>query len=122
MSLHDIVPFTPAHRVTLPPGTKLQNVLLGDVTGRGHADVVVRQMHRVLVIPGNYDTPRNRQQEASQVWLRETFAPEDQLLLVDVNGDGKQDLLAYNTETGNVRVALADKRQFLPVKQSVLYR
>lgn len=116
MSLYDVVPFTPAHRVTLPPGTKLQNVMLGDVTGRGHADVVVRQMHRILVIPGNYDTPRNRQQEASQVWLRETFAPEDQLLLVDVNRDGKQDLLAYNAETGSVRVALADKQQFLPVK------
>ncbi|KRF04486.1 hypothetical protein ASG89_21815 [Paenibacillus sp. Soil766] len=116
MSLHDIVPFTPAHRVMLPPRTRLQNVMLGDVTGRGHADVVVRQLHRVLVIPGNYDMPRNRQQEASQVWLRETFSPDESLLLVDVNGDGKQDLLAYNTETGNVRVAIADKRQFLPVR------
>ncbi|OCT15830.1 hypothetical protein A8709_09380 [Paenibacillus pectinilyticus] len=115
-SLYDIVPFTPAHRVTLPPGTKLPNVLLGDVTGRGHADVVIRQMHRMLVIPGDYATPRNRQQEASQVWLRETFDRDDQLLLIDVNRDGKQDLLAYNAETGNVRVALADKQQFLPVK------
>lgn len=60
--------------------------------------------------------PRNRQQEASQVWLRETFTPDESLLLVDVNGDGKQDLLAYNAETGNVRVALADKQQFLPVR------
>lgn len=116
MSLYDMVPFTPAHRVMLPSRTKLQNVLLGDVTGRGHADVVVRQMHRILVIPGSYDPPRNRQQEASQVWLRETFASEDQLLLVDVNSDSKQDLVAYNADTGSVRVALADKRQFLPLK------
>ncbi|MDR6554984.1 DUF2334 domain-containing protein [Paenibacillus qinlingensis] len=116
MSLHDIVPFTPAHRVTLPPRTKLQNVMLGDVTGRGHADVVVRQLHRILVIPGNYEMPRNRPQEASQVWLRETFAPEEQILLVDVNNDGRQDLLAYNAETGNVRVAIADQKQFLPVR------
>ncbi|WNR44868.1 DUF2334 domain-containing protein [Paenibacillus roseipurpureus] len=111
-SLYDIVPFSPAHRVSLPLGTKLRNVMLGDVTGQGHADVIVRQAHRVLVIPGTYTWPRNRPQEASQVWLKEAFAPEEQTLLIDLNGDRKEDLLAYNELTGDMRVAWADKGHF----------
>lgn len=113
VSLYDIVPFTPAHRVTLPPRTTLSNVLLGDVTGKGHADVVVRQAHRVLVIPGSYTGPRNRTQEASQIWLKAEFAPEEKTMLVDLNGDGKQDLVAYNEQTGGVRVAWAAAQHFL---------
>ncbi|MFC0213735.1 DUF2334 domain-containing protein [Paenibacillus chartarius] len=112
MSLHDIVPFTPAHRVTLPPGTKADRLLFGDVTGGGHADVVVREEHRILVIPGTYTGPRNRPQEASEVWLKAVFAPEEELLLYDVNGDGRDDLLANNRSTGEARAALAEDRRF----------
>ncbi|RTE05437.1 DUF2334 domain-containing protein [Paenibacillus whitsoniae] len=114
MSLYDVVPFTPGSRVTLPPKTPIHHVLVGDVTGKGHADVVVREAHRILVIPGNYTPPRNRTQEGSQVWLQEAYAPEEQLVLLDVNADGKQDLLAYNAQTGAVRVALSDGQAFLP--------
>jgi hypothetical protein len=112
MSLYDIVPFTPAHRVTLPLGAEKQRVLTGDVTGQGHADVVVVEKRRVVVIPGNYTLPRNRPQQAAEVWLKETFTHKEQLLLIDWNNDGKQDLMAYNEQTGMLRVGLTGEKHF----------
>jgi hypothetical protein len=112
-SLFDIVPFSPAHQVALPTATPYPNVLLGDVAGEGHADVVIREKHRILVIPGQYTWPRNRAQEASEVWLKEAFAPEEQTLLVDLNHDGRDDLLAYHSLTGAVRVAWNDIDHFV---------
>lgn len=113
MSLHDIVPFTPAHRVTLPLKTKTQQVLFGDVIGQGHADVIVVEKHRVLVIPQTYTLPRNRPQPASQIWLNYTFTTEEEFFLSDWNSDGKQDLIVYNKKTGELRISWAGKGQFL---------
>ncbi|MFJ8262945.1 DUF2334 domain-containing protein [Rummeliibacillus sp. NPDC094406] len=113
MSLHDIVPYTPAHRVTMPPSTSPQKVLLGDVTGHGHADVIVVEKHRVLVIPQSYKLPRNRPQHASQVWLKHTFTDEEELILSDWNSDGKRDLISYNKKTGELRIFFAGEGQFL---------
>ena len=114
MSLHDIVPFTPAHRMTLPVKTVSQQVLLGDVTGRGHADVIIVEKHRVLVIPQNYSLPRNRVQPAFQVWLKHTFTSEEELMLSDWNNDGRKDLISYNKKTGELQISWAEKGQFLP--------
>ena len=114
MSLHEVVPYTPAHRVSLPASKAAHDVLLGDVTGDGHADAIVREAHRITVVRGNYAWPRNRTQAAAEVWLKAAFAPEEQLLLFDPNGDGKQDLLAYDGRTGAVRVAWAGERAFQP--------
>ncbi|HYK72983.1 MAG TPA: DUF2334 domain-containing protein, partial [Pseudoneobacillus sp.] len=100
-SIYDIVPFTPANRVTLPFETEDKKLLLGDVTGHGDSDVVVVEKHRVVDIPGSYGFPRNLPQKASEVWLKETFLPQEQLLLADLNGDGKQDLIVYNKQTGD---------------------
>lgn len=115
-SLHDIVPFTPAHRVTLPPSTAAGDILLGSITGDGSDDVVVREQHRIRVIPGSYEWPRNRVQEASEVWLQESFAPEDKLVLADMNGDGKEDLVGYDPVSGALRAGLADDRRFLAME------
>lgn len=112
MSLHDIIPFTPAHRVTLPLGTDASEVLLGDVTGSGHADVVVREAHRIAVIPGDYTMPRNRPQAAAQVWLTAEFPPQERLLLADMNADGWQDLVAYDPATGAARISPAEDGRF----------
>lgn len=112
MSLNEVVPFTPAHRVTLPLGTTAEDVLSGDVTGSGHADVVVREAHRISVILGDYGTPRNRPQAAAQVWLKAAFPPQERLLLADMNADGRQDLVAYDPVTGAVRVSMAEDGRF----------
>jgi hypothetical protein len=107
MSLFDIIPYSPAHRVMLPAGTGAQQVMLGDVRGVGHEDVVVREAHRITVIPGRYEWPRNRAQEAGQVWLQAAFRAEDQSLLTDLNEDGRADLLVYDRLSGQVRTAIA---------------
>ncbi|HZG76962.1 MAG TPA: DUF2334 domain-containing protein [Paenibacillus sp.] len=112
MSLHDIVPYTPAHRVGLPTTTSAEDVLTGDVAGRGGDDVVVREPRRVLVVPGDYRWPRNRPQAAPAVWLKHAYAPEEQLLLADADGDGKRDLFAYDRRTGAVSVAISVGRRF----------
>ncbi|MEK0316805.1 DUF2334 domain-containing protein [Cohnella sp. 56] len=112
MSLYDIIPFTPAHRVTLPLGTDAGEVLLGDVTGSGQVDVVVREAHRIAVIPGHYAMPRNRPQAAAQVWLTAEFPPQERLQLANMNADGRQDLVAYDPATGAARVSLAEDGRF----------
>ena len=112
MSLHEVVPFTPAHRVALPTEDASETTLFGDATGDGQADAVVRQARRIVVIPGDYAPPRNRTQSAAEVWLKASFAPEERLLLFDADGDGRQDLLAYDSRTGDVRAALAEAGRF----------
>lgn len=112
MSLNEVIPFTPAHRVTLPLGTSADDVLLGDVTGSGHADVVVREAHRISVIPDDYGIPRNRPQAAMQVWLKAELPPQERLLLADLNADGRQDLVAYDPGSGKSRISLAENGRF----------
>ncbi|WP_433745827.1 DUF2334 domain-containing protein [Falsibacillus pallidus] len=112
MPLYNIVPFTPAHRVKLPVGTKEDQLFFGDVAGEGHADMVVRMKDRILVVPGNYSMPRNRPQKSPQVWLKKAFKPEEKFFLVDFNGDKKQDLLSYNSETGSLAVFKAGEGKF----------
>ncbi|WP_018132231.1 DUF2334 domain-containing protein [Effusibacillus pohliae] len=112
VSLHQVVPFSPAHRVELPPGTRPSDVLLGDVRGIGHADVVVRKGDQIQVIEGVYAWPRNRPQGAARTWLKQAFAADEQLMLADVNGDKRQDLVAYNRTTGHVRVFYSNGNHF----------
>ncbi|BCJ85633.1 DUF2334 domain-containing protein [Effusibacillus dendaii] len=114
VSIHDAVPFSPAHRIDLPSGTKASDLLLGDVCGYGHADVVVRAENQIQVIQGTYKWPRNRAQEPSQVWLKRKFLPEEQLLLADMNGDQKQDLVVYNRKTGEVSAFYSNGKSFGP--------
>ncbi|MDZ5473667.1 DUF2334 domain-containing protein [Bacillus sp. 31A1R] len=112
MSIHDIVPFTPAHRIKVPTSVT-QQLLIGDVFGKGHEDVVVREEHRILVIPGTYKWPRNRPQNEAEIWLKESFVDEEQLLLADLNQDGKADLVAYNKNSGDLRVSWANTSHFM---------
>jgi len=102
VSLYDVVPFTPAHRVELPLGTTPANVLIGDVSGNGQEHVVWRDGQRVDVFTGSFAWPRNRVQNTAQEWLQHRFAPEDLVLLGDTTGDGRQDLLVYNQAQGTV--------------------
>ncbi|GIM48115.1 hypothetical protein DNHGIG_36640 [Collibacillus ludicampi] len=112
VSLDRVVPFSPAHRIDLPVGTKASALLFGDVRGVGHADVVVCAKNGVLVIPGVYQWPRNRPQEAAQVWLKHSFLPDEKMFLMDINNDKKQDLVTYNRKMGEVRVFYSNGMNF----------
>ena len=112
MSLYDIVPFSPAHRIALPLGTKAGDLLFGDVNGSGHDDVVVRESDRVEVFAGSYKWPRNRSQQPANVWLHHAFGAQERLTLGDVNGDKLQDLIAYDGGTGNVDAFLSNGDSF----------
>lgn len=112
VSLYDVVPFSPAHRIDLPLGTKAGDFLLGDVSDAGHADVVVRENDRIEVFTGIYKWPRNRSQRPAQVWLKHSFAADERLTLGDVNGDGMQDLISYQTSTGKVEAFLSNGSRF----------
>ncbi|MGX9134282.1 DUF2334 domain-containing protein [Rummeliibacillus sp. JY-2-4R] len=114
MSLHDIVPFTPAHRVTLPPKTKAKQILLGNVTGHGHTDVIIVEKNQVQVISQNFSLPRNRAQPESEIWLKRNFTSEEELILSDWNSDGKQDLIGYNKKNGELWISWAGEGKFLP--------
>lgn len=114
LSIHEVVPFSPAHRVNLPAGVKSSDLLLGDVRGVGHADVVFRRDDRVEVIEGVYRWPRNRGQEQPRTWLKQKFAPEAKLLLADINGDGKLDLVSCNRITGEIAVFYSGGGAFAP--------
>ncbi|WP_226668761.1 DUF2334 domain-containing protein [Metabacillus litoralis] len=113
MTLHDIIPFTPAHRVKIPLNVKAEQILIGNVKGHRNADIVVREKHRIVLIPGTYTLPRNRPQKATEIWLKESFSTEEQVMLSDLNNDGKQDLLAYNQKKGDFRVSWAGDERFL---------
>ena len=112
VSLYDVVPFSPAHRINLPLGTKAGDFLFGDVSGAGHANVVMRENDRIEVFSGTFKWPRNRSQQPGQVWLKHTFAADERLALGDVNGDGMQDLISYETDTGKVEVFLSNGSRF----------
>ncbi|MCX7571158.1 DUF2334 domain-containing protein [Tumebacillus sp. DT12] len=114
-SLHDIVPFTPAHRVDLPPGLQADDLLIGDVTGNGHDDVAFRdQSGQVSVISGSYTLPRNRAQRPAKEWLRRSFDDVYRLALADSNGDGRDDLIAYHRDSGEVQAFESDALSFAP--------
>nr|WP_246880075.1 DUF2334 domain-containing protein [Bacillus suaedae] len=111
-SLHEVIPFTPAHRVILPLDSQQERVLTGDITDDNHADMLVVKNRRAIVIPGRFTFPRNQQQHASEVWLEYEFTLEDQVLLLDWNKDGKEDLAIYNQQTGELRVGMAKEGHF----------
>ncbi|WP_132945940.1 DUF2334 domain-containing protein [Tumebacillus sp. BK434] len=113
MSLHDVLPFSPAHRIDLPLGTTTGHLLFGDVSGnKQDALVVVDSVGKVSVLQGNYNWPRNRTQSPFTTWLRSGLNPEDTPLLADVNGGGVADLIAYHPESGEVTVYLSNTLGF----------
>ncbi|HEU4965549.1 MAG TPA: DUF2334 domain-containing protein [Bacilli bacterium] len=103
MTLYDIVPFSPAHRIELPLGTKPSDLLLGDVDGDGSDDILTRSGDRIDRYPGTYDWPRNQSQKRPENWLTESFKADDRLLLGDIDGDGRRDLIAYQPNFIHVR-------------------
>jgi hypothetical protein len=111
ISLYDMLPFSPAHRVDLPLGANEGNLLVGDVTGSGHADVLVRLDHRLELFPGTYTWPRNRAQKPSHPMITQ-LGTDETPVLADMNGDNKEDLVLYNSATGETRDLYSDGSEF----------
>ena len=101
-SLHDVVPFTPAHRLTMRG--KPEHLLAGHVTESGGASLVFYEGGAVYVQQGDFRWPRNRNQPPAQRWLTRSFTPDERLVLADLNGDRRTDLLVYDRISGNVSV------------------
>ncbi|ARU59894.1 hypothetical protein CBW65_01585 [Tumebacillus avium] len=113
LSLHDVLPFSPAHRIDLPLGTTTEHLLFGDVSGsKQEALVVVDSVGKVSVLQGNFNWPRNRSQSPFATWLQSGLDAEDTPLLADVNGGGVADLIAYHPESGEVNVYLSNTLGF----------
>ncbi|MFD0696943.1 DUF2334 domain-containing protein [Paenibacillus sp. GCM10027628] len=92
-NIHDYVPFTPAHRVKVG-NDKDPNVQIGDVTGRGEADLVTweKKTGNVSVIEGHFKELRNESQPAPKVWTTMNKADGAAFTLNNTNGDGKKGL------------------------------
>ncbi|NEW06663.1 DUF2334 domain-containing protein [Paenibacillus sp. SYP-B3998] len=93
-SIHDYIPFTPATRVKVGNG-KAANVQIGDVTGRGQADLVMwdRKSGNVSVIEGNFkERLRNEPQSAPKMWTTIPGAEGTSFTLNSTNGDGRNGL------------------------------
>ncbi|MFB9326521.1 DUF2334 domain-containing protein [Paenibacillus aurantiacus] len=101
--LYDAVPFSPANRYVAldaigPP-------LIGDVAGDGLADVVTVRKSRIEISEGAFGWPRNQLQHQAATWLTRDYNPDEQLLLTDVNDDGRSELMIYDQATGLLQTA-----------------
>ncbi|MFC5452927.1 DUF2334 domain-containing protein [Paenibacillus aestuarii] len=93
-SLHDYVPFTPAHRVNVANVRQASDVQIGDVRGRGQMDIVAwsRTLGEFTVTAGQFNGQRNEAQPAPQVWATMAKSDGAAFTLNDRNGDGKKGL------------------------------
>jgi surface antigen len=89
------------------PAASGQNQFLADVTGDGKDDAVV--FYPGPGLAGNwYVAPSTGSSFApASLWLAGTGAGSDKRFLADVDGDGKDDAIAYWNATGNWHVALS---------------
>jgi hypothetical protein len=92
-SIHDYIPFTPANRVRVGSGQET-NVQVGDVTGRGQADLVTweKKSGNISVIEGQFKDMRNESQPQPKVWTTIANSDGAAFTLNDMNGDGKKGL------------------------------
>ncbi|WP_246183408.1 DUF2334 domain-containing protein [Paenibacillus methanolicus] len=96
--LHDAVPFSPANRFVVQDA--IESPLIGDVTGDGMADVVTARAGRIEISEGAFGWPRNQLQHQAATWLTRDYDEGEQLLLSDIHGDGRAELIIYEQESG----------------------
>lgn len=101
-TIHDYVPFTPAHSAPISnlPGSLVQ---AGDVTGDGQGDVVTwnKANGTISVTSGKYKGMRNEAGQPTVVWGNAPYKKGSALTLCDLNQDGKKDLV-IGSQDGSV--------------------
>ena len=107
VSIHDLIPFTPGHRVSLTESNSDPNaVLTGDFDGDGEDEFADYNGRQVSVVEYDSRLPRYRNDVSQSVWLDELEEYGTLKLLVgDFNNDNRDDLLLYSQSEGNWWVA-----------------
>ncbi|MFC4098145.1 DUF2334 domain-containing protein [Paenibacillus xanthanilyticus] len=103
ITVHDAVPFSPANRFVAQAA--MEPPLIGEVTGDGIADVVTVRAASIEISEGAFGWPRNQLQHQTATWLTRDYDEGEQLLLSDIHGDGRAELIIYDQETGILQAA-----------------
>ncbi|MDH7479119.1 MAG: DUF2334 domain-containing protein, partial [Syntrophomonadaceae bacterium] len=112
VSLHEVVPFTPGHRLkaAVNPGS---SYLTGDFNGDRQSETLIRDDRQVRVLTARLQLPRWRTATNLQSWLE---VPPEQVgafsFTGDFNGDGRDDLLFYQPQRGDWSIALSEGDRF----------
>ncbi|NPV93291.1 MAG: DUF2334 domain-containing protein [Firmicutes bacterium] len=111
-SIHEVVPFTPGHRLRLAEGEESQ-WLTGDFNGDRRAELLVKEGQRVKVAAFKLQTPRWNASTHLSEWLEIPEDTRDSVVKVgDFNRDGRDDLLFYQPFTSLWSMALSDGERF----------
>ncbi|NPV26407.1 MAG: DUF2334 domain-containing protein [Firmicutes bacterium] len=116
VSIHDVVPFTPAHRINLRPASnQFGKLLVGDYDGDGRDDLLyyVLSSGEIYVVTTDIRLPRNRPSAPPRLWLSNWPKGLNVVPLTgDFDGDGVKDVLAIEQDTGRWFVALSERTRF----------
>lgn len=106
VSLHDALPFTPAHRLVLQEETDVlrPRITLGDIKGNGTTQVLTWSSGAVTIYADAFRWPRNRPQLPPETWEMPLLSQEDEVIAAFWNEDKRSDLLSYAPATGMVRI------------------
>ena len=119
--LLSLINFAPSVRQTdFFPGEEYV-FLIGDVNGDGFTELIIWQRQTGTWYTASCDLRRfpfsnRRQPRFAAHWALSTWAAGSHWvpLIGDFNGDGRDDIVAWNPQAGEWRVALSDGVKFLP--------
>jgi hypothetical protein len=112
-SIHDYVPFTPAHSIAVG-SEKETKLAIGDVNGDRQADIVKWNTSNgeISVIPCDFNRLRNADQPAPQVWGNIPYADGASIALGDSGRNGLHDLYVLQPY-GELKLYVSDGSRFV---------
>ncbi|TCS75839.1 VCBS repeat protein [Effusibacillus lacus] len=121
-TIHDVVPFSPAHRIHMSPNTGKKDLLSGDVNGDCLDDwiSVDQNSQTVSVTLSNLDWPRNHKTLAPEIWLQHGFLKNTgTTLAIDVDQDKRADILQIGID--GVQIFRSEGDRFQSNPQTVIF-